>query len=237
MKKGLLLASCFLLLASSTTYAQSVDLLWQGETYASPFYKGRTLWSSQSRITLVAIPHGLGNPSNLNYKWTKTGTILGNRNGVGKNNISFTDSVLSRPQTIKVEILPLEQGDILSSDRAVLASASVNIAPIRPALIIYENNPLYGFMFHREVGNTYKLETKEITFTAFPFFFIALDRMDTSLSYEWSTNAGGAGTRSSVTYRTPDDATGSSAIQVRAVNKDKITQSANKNFLIQYGNE
>src|SRR3989344_1173365 len=71
MKKGLLLASCFLFLASTTTHAQSVDLLWQGETYTPPFYKGKSLWSNQSRITFFAMTNGLGNPANLSYKWTK----------------------------------------------------------------------------------------------------------------------------------------------------------------------
>jgi len=87
--------------------AQEVDILWQGETYTPPFYKGRALWSSQSRITFLAIPHGagIGNPANLTYRWTQNGTVLGNINGIGKNTLSFTDSVLSKPQTIKIDVL------------------------------------------------------------------------------------------------------------------------------------
>src|SRR3990167_10337236 len=78
--------------------AEEVDLLWQGNSYVPPFYEGRTLWSSQSRITFLAIPHGagIGNPANLTYKWTKNGTVLGNINGVGKNTLSFIDSILSK---------------------------------------------------------------------------------------------------------------------------------------------
>ena len=223
----LLVVSGWLLVGANQAQAQEVDILWQGETYTPPFYKGRTLWSSQSRITFVAIPHGLGNPANLNYKWTKTGTVLGNINGVGRNTISFVDSILSRPQTIKV--------DIIDSDKTVLASASTRVVPLSPTLAIYENNPLYGFMFHRETSGTYGLQEREITFAAFPFFFSASNRADIALGYEWRTNAGGVETRNSVTYRTPEDATGFSEIQVHASNEGKITQTANKNFLIEFG--
>lgn len=209
--------------------AQEVDILWQGETYTPPFYKGRTLWSSQSRINFVAIPQGLGNSANLNYKWSRNGTVLGNINGVGKNTLSFSDSILSRPQTIKVEIS--------SNQDLVLASESVTITPISPILIVYENNPLYGFMFHQETSGTHELREREITFSAFPFFFSILSRADDVINYEWRTNVGEVETRNSVTYRTPDDATGSSAVQVQVSNQAKITQDATKSFLVQFGKQ
>ena len=224
-----LLASCFLILDSSFVHAQSVDILWQGQTYTPPFYKGKALWSNQSRISFVAIPQGLGNSANLNYKWTRNGTVLGNINGIGRNYLSFLDSILSKPQTIKV--------DILSSQDEVLASAFVTVVPTSPILAIYENNPLYGFMFHRETNGTYELREKEVTFSAFPFFFSALSRADSGLSYEWRTNVGEAETRNSVTYRSPDDASGSSQVSMRVSNKDKIMQSFNKSFLIEFGEE
>jgi len=227
MKKIFIFSIFLFLLPVFRLNAQSVDLLWQGEAYTPPFYQGRTLWSKQSRITLVAIPQGLGNPANLNYKWTKTGTVLGNINGVGKNTISFFDSILSKPQNIKVEIL--------ASDKTVLASASVAVAPTNPSLAVYENNPLYGFMFHREITGTHKLQGQEVTFTAFPLFFSALNRIDSSINYQWRTNTGEAETKNSVTYRAPDNATGSSEVKVSVSNKDEITQSAKGSFLIEFG--
>lgn len=206
-----------------------VDLLWQGETYVSPFYQGRALWSSQSRITFLAIPHGVGNisPANLIYRWSKNGTVLGNLSGTGKNSLTISDSILSIPQNIKV--------DVLSNQNTLLASASTFLAPISPQLSIYENNPLYGFMFHREIKETHRLENREITLAAFPFFFSAFDRADESVSYEWRTNAGDAGTGNAVTYRSPDDTDGSSAVRVRASNRDKIMQDSDENFLVQFG--
>ena len=223
----LILTSCFLLPTSIN--AQSIDILWQGETYTPPFYKGKTLWSTQSGITLVAIPHGLGSSANLNYKWTRNGTVLGNISGRGKNTLTFVDSILSRPQTFKV--------DILSSEDKVLASASHTFIPTSPNLAVYENNPLYGFMFHKEMTGTHRLEGREVTFTAFPFFFSASNRVEDILGYDWRTNIGGTETRNSVTYRTPENVAGTSQVSVKASNRDRIMQSAEKSFMVQFGNQ
>jgi hypothetical protein len=155
--------------------------------------------------------------------------VLGNITGVGRNTLSFLDSVLSKPQTIKV--------DILSSEDAVLASATTVVTPAAPTLAVYENHPLYGFMFHRETSGTHELRGREVTFSAFPFFFSALNRADSALNFQWLTNVGEAETSHSVTYRTPEDAEGTSSVEVRVSNDNMIRQSATKNFLVQFGEQ
>lgn len=235
MKKIFLLSTIYFLLLT-TAFAQSVDLLWQGDTYTPPFYQGRSLWSTQSDITFVAIPQGLGNPANLNYKWTKNGSVLGSFSGVGRNTLSFSDSILSITQTIRVDIISTTNIDILSDENPVMASASITLTPTSPSLNIYESSPLYGFMFHKSVGNNYQLKEKEITFTAFPYFFSVNTRLDNSLAYEWRTNTGGLETRDSVTYRVPDNTSGgSSQVSLRAFHKNQITQDARKSFLVEFG--
>lgn len=235
MKKFYILLTILMFFPALYSQAQEVDLLWQAETYAPPFYKGRGLWSNQSRIHFMAIPQGLGDPAKLDYKWIKNGTVLGNISGIGKNYIFFSDSVLSRPQNVKIEITRPSIALGGYEEYEVLASASVILAPMSPTLLVYENNPLYGFMFHREISGTHELEEKEITFSAFPLFFSATSRADSAISYQWRTNVGEAETRNSVTYRTPDDASGSSEVRVRASSKSKIMQDANRSFLIQFG--
>ena len=222
---ALLLTSYFLL--PTSVDAQSVDLLWQGETYTPPFYEGKALWSKQSSITLVAIPTGLGSQASLNYRWTKNGTVLGSISGVGKSSITFTDSILSRPQTVQV--------DIVSANGALLASASTLVIPISPTLLVYENDPLYGFLFNRAVSGESKLEKREVTFGAFPLFFSA-NRNNNILNYVWDTNTGAENTTSSVTYRTPDDASGTAQVSVRVRHPNLITQDARTNFKIQFDN-
>ncbi len=225
----LLFTIYYLLSTPTPAHAQEVDLLWQGETYVSPFYNGRSLWSKQSKITLVAIPSGLGNQANLAYRWIKNGTVLGSLSGVGKNTLTYIDTVLSRPQVFRVEVLAVDD-----YDSPILAEAFITLAPINPTLFVYESHPLYGFMFHREVGSSYQFKEKETTFTAFPFFFSAVSRASDELSYQWQTN-GTSEVKNSVTYRTPEEGAGSSQIQVRVSNAKKIMQSANKSFLVEFG--
>lgn len=221
---------CLLSIDASRAFAQSVDLLWHGDGYTPPFYKGKTLWSSQSIINLVAMPQGLGDSADLYYKWTKNGTVLGLYNGVGKSTLSFKDSILSRPQTIKVDILSQDL-----ENPKVLASASVYVAPISPSLLVYENNPLYGFLFNRAVTGTFAMSEKEVTFTAFPLFFSVSSYVGDTINYKWLTNAGEAETRSSVTYRVPEGLGGNSEVEAEAVHQDNLLQTAQTNFLIKFG--
>lgn len=201
-----------------------VDILWQGRGYSRPFYPGRTLWSKQSEITFVAIPQNLGNPSGLNYRWIRNGTVLGTVSGVGRNSLSFLDTVFSKPVEISVEIV--------SDDDSILAEASTLVAPTSPFIMVYENNPLYGLMFHREVADGYEMENEEVTFAAFPFFFSAESRINTSLVYNWN----GEVEKSLITYRTPEGGGGITPINIGVTDKDWILQTAEKNFVVQFGN-
>src|SRR3989344_3895074 len=226
MKRIIFLSTIYFLL-TTVVNAQSVDILWQGDTYTPPFYQGKSLWSVQSKITFIAIPTSLGNPANLYYKWTRNGTVLGNNNGIGKHTIAFLGNILSQSQTIRV--------DIISGGNEISASASAIVTPTTPEVGVYENNPLYGFMFHNMVGENYNLKEPEITFTAFPYFFSTLTRANGAVVYEWRTNTGGLETRNSVTYRAPENAVGSSKVSLKASHKSQITQDARKDFLVEFG--
>jgi hypothetical protein len=143
--------------------------------------------------------------------------------------MSFGDSIFSKPVTFHVEID--------STQDEILAENSMTLTPTVPALFIYENNPLYGLMFHREIPGTYKLEDKEVTFDVFPFFFDTALRNNSNLVYTWNTNAGESKVGPSVTYRVPEEGAGSSAVEVSAVMPDKIMPAVSQSFLVQFGKE
>jgi hypothetical protein len=212
--------------------AQSVDIVWQGETYIPPFYEGLSIWSYQSQITLMAIPYGSGfeNPANLIYRWKKNGTVLGSLSGLGKNFLSFADTVLSKPQFVEVDIRSANDPD------TILAKSSATIVPRKPSVLVYENNPLYGYLFNKEVGQIYPIK-EEVTFSAFPFYFSGVTRSAVPLQYSWSSGAGNSGINPSITFRVPEDAEGSSNISIRISNRDKFTQGQTKNFLVQFNNQ
>jgi hypothetical protein len=219
---------------SVTVYPSEIDFLWQGETYTPPFYKGRSLWTSQSTLTLVAIPHvtastgnGERSPSTLIYRWSQNGKVLGSLSGKGQNSLVITDSILSIPQNIKLEIL--------SDQNKLLSRSSIVLTPTRPSLVIYEKNPLYGISFHKEVGSEYQMRGKETTFTTYPLFFGVKDRNSSVINYLWRTNTGIVNAEHTVTYRTPENAEGSSQINVNTSNTDKVLQTGQKSFLIKFG--
>ncbi len=227
MRKLVLLSTIYFLL-STPVLAQSVDILWQGETYAPPFYEGRALWSKQSNIKFVAIPQGLGSAASLNYRWTRNGTVLGNSSGIGKNSIKFKDSLFSKPYTMRVEI-------VNSSDK-VLAESSVSVTAIEPVLLVYEKNPLYGYMFHRQVDKAYKLNKGEVTLSAFPLYAGSTERETPTFSYKWRAGEG-VSSGSSVTYRAPEGAEGYAQVNLSFSDEGRVMREISRDFLIQFGNE
>ncbi len=227
MKRILFTLPLYFLLLPTIGYAQSVDILWHGETYTHPFYEGRALWSKQSGMIMQAIPQGLGSPDSLIYKWVQNGTVLGDVSGVGRDDLRFDDSLFSKPQTISVEVVNRE-GEIL-------AESSVVVNPVDPLVLIYEKSPFYGYAFHKEVGNIFKLIKGEATFAAFPLFTSPAMREGAHLTYRWSTNNGEVETKPSVTYRVPEEGEGTAVVSLEISNNILILPDLTRDFLIQFG--
>jgi hypothetical protein len=207
----------------------SVDLLWQGEGYVPPFYKGRTLWGRETRITFSAVPHiPKVSLNNLIYRWSLDGDIVGNSSGVGKNSFTIYDSVLGLTRTVTV--------DVMTSNDTVAATASMEIGATSPSLLVYEDSPLYGYVFEREVGNSLQMRGKELTLAAFPMFFNTPKRLNSNIIYTWNTNNGSGKIGSEITYRAPDTG-GKSQVSVDAQGVKGYLQSADKDFLVQFGDE
>lgn len=212
----------------------SVDLLWQGGTYAPPFYKGRTSWTHEGRMTLVAIPHIIQggkdlDPSTLSYRWTQDGTVIGASSGTGKNSFTLSDSVLSLVRSITV--------DVMTDRDTIVGTASANLAATDPQVLVYENSPLYGLLFNRETGNGLTLTDKEVTFSAIPYFYSGSSKHVPALSYTWTTNGADPQTGDHITYRAPDSTAGNSNVAITVTNTNTILQSAQKAFLVQFGDQ
>lgn len=211
-----------------------IDLLWQGEVYTPPFYKGKSFWPEQGLLTVQAVPNVFNSSgqkisqSNLVYRWYKNGSLVPGASGVGKSSFRFQDSILSTPQTIRV--------DILINEQIISATASLNISPTSSRLLIYEDSPLYGFMFSKEVSAGFNLKERELTFQAFPLFFSVKNRDSESLTYNWRTGRIASGTKSRITFRAPDNAAGNSQVSLKT-NSNLTMQSAERNFLVQFNDD
>lgn len=214
---------------SVTLRIGSVDLLWQGEGYVPPFYKGRSLWARQNRLTLFAIPQTGDDPLKASYRWKINGEVSATNSGTGKNSLSLTDSLLGLPQEITV--------DIMSDPLTVAASATVTLNAGEQIVRVYEKDPLLGYLFHKETGSAYLLKGKEVTFAAFPYFFSVDGKSSKGVTYRWSTNGQTSQSTDTVTYRAPESGAGSASVGVTITHINQILQSAGKNFLVQFGNQ
>jgi hypothetical protein len=209
-----------------------IDFLWQGSVYTPPFYKGRPLWTKQSQLTITAIPHVTGpnggrlDSNTLVYRWTRNTKIIGENSGIGRNSFTMLDSPLSRDENIGLEVF--------DANNILLTKGSINLLATHPTILIYEDNPLYGTMFHREVGQSYIAREREISFTAVPLFFSVPSRTSSNLSYEWGAD-GDIRTGNSVTYRVPDGTSGTSNVRVDIKHRDNFIQNSTRNFLVQFG--
>ncbi|MBX4195790.1 hypothetical protein KW796_02455 [Candidatus Parcubacteria bacterium] len=223
--------SLLLLPLFSLHAAGEVDLLWQGETYTPPFYKGRALWGTQARIVFTAIPN-LPNtdPASLYYRWSKNGTVLGSLSGFNKRSLTISDTILSLPVEIKVDLRDGEEGK-------VLGSSSVTLSPISAFLLVVEDNPLYGLLLNKTIGATFALEEQEVSFAALPLYAPVTSRNVPALVYAWNTSAGDARTGNKVTYRVPENSSGTSAITLRVTNTRVLIPPLEKSFLIEFGNQ
>ncbi|MBX4189507.1 hypothetical protein KW785_02840 [Candidatus Parcubacteria bacterium] len=209
----------------------SVDLLWQGYSYTPPFYTGRSLWGYQGNLTLLAIPHLEDSqaPGSLIYKWSKNGTVLSSLSGTGKDSITFADTILALPTTIQVEVM--------TDSETVVGSASIALRAVSPRALVYEDNPLYGIVFGNAASEKVALRGKEVSFAAFPFFMSASSRTASGLKYSWTTNGTGEQMTNRVTYRAPDNVSGSTRVHVDISNLNTALQGASKDFLVQFGND
>lgn len=212
----------------------SVDLIWETDTYTPPFFKGKPLFTAESAITFIAIPHIMRNgveinPLNLIYKWSNNGTVYGDQGGYGKNNLTIVGSILPRPMDIVVEATDPQSGN--------MASGEIVIAPLTPFVLFYKNNPLYGVEYQRALAGTYSLSEREIEVTAVPYYFAVNSSFDNNLTYEWKINGvpiNDDQNSASKVFRQVGDVFGTSNISLFVSQSDKMFQNGKQNVLINF---
>jgi hypothetical protein len=210
-----------------------VDLLIEGNTYTPPLYKGRSLFTGQSVVTIVAIPALVSggirrSPQELIYTWEKNNEIIQDISGYGKDTVNFLGSVLSRPFTVTVTV------EDPNSDAT--ASKSIVVTPQQPQVLIYEKNPLYGSIFEKAVLNKFYFDREEVGLTAIPYFFSVTSRSDRNIAYTWLENSKelkdptlGSDIRFGNEGRTRN---GLSAVEVGATHLSNLLQSARIGFVL-----
>ncbi len=134
----------------------------------------------------MALPHfanadGTAVPvSNITFTWKLNGAVLSAQSGLGESSATFPAAILYDSDTIDVVARAAGSG--------LAAESSIIIRTGSPELVLYEDNPLFGIMYHQALPRSSTAAESETSFAAVPYFAHATSANDPSLAYEWSVN-------------------------------------------------
>jgi len=218
---------------SITIRPADVDLVWEAKTFTPPFYKGKALYPAQGDVVITALPNfsqGV-NPKNLIYTWKKDGEVIGKSSGYGRQSITLSGSVISRPLNVSVTVS--------TTDGRTNGTGKIVLAPQNPKVIFYEDNPLTGVQYQTALNGEFTLRNDEIKLLAMPYFYSAITSHDgNNQNYKWKINnrtvdAVNDGSNS-IVLRKPQTASGQSAISVQVNNLSRILQLGDGSTIINF---
>jgi len=163
-----------------------VDILWEVDTYVPPFYKGKKMPSSNSPVTLTAMPElrtSRGkklDPRSLVYTWEQDRVILLNQSGYGKQSITVDGPALFQNTIISLEVS--------SFDGLIRASKTIFIEPFEPEILFYEKHPLRGILYNNAIIRSFFLPKEEFTLRGEPYFFSSDSFGKVTLDFGWTVN-------------------------------------------------
>jgi len=170
---------------------KKVVIIWESRTFTPPFYKGKSLHTSESSVILNAINLDQENPltnTYNSYTWSIDGTVKGNESGVGYSSYAYQSDLLGLEPLFKVAIT----GVLSAKDRAAgkttgfAGESMLRVQAFPTEVMSFEKSPLLGVTFNKTVKPVYDLNASETTIVSYPLYF----SLSTSLAavYEWYIN-------------------------------------------------
>lgn len=159
-----------------------VDLIWEADTYVPEDYRGASLPSFNSNVTISAIPNlragSVGiKPQNIIFEWKKDYKNMVRDSGLGKDSFTFN---LDRGSTqIELTARSVEFG--------IIATNKVIINPIEPEILIYPVQPLLGKL-KEAVGNFIAVGPEVSGFQVEPYYTPNNLIKNRLIRYDWSNN-------------------------------------------------
>ncbi len=163
----------------------SIGLLWEAtNSYAPPFYKGKTLPSEGAAIQFVAIPSFYSGgkrvpPSAVTYNWTFNDNLARESSGLGKQTYSTQLNYLENENAVKVQATSLDGGS--------QAEARDTLVPNQIVPRIYSTNSLHGTDYTHVLTGRIEIN-KEISLVVEPYFISPASLASPDLSWSWLLN-------------------------------------------------
>lgn len=161
-----------------------VDILWEAvDSYAPPFYKGKTLVESEGLFKVVAMPSISKNGEklnnkNLSYTWRRDRRANTNASGFGKDSFTFRHNFLDTGNTIEVLV-----SDILNE---VSAEGNITLFPASAEILFYRKDPELGTRMERALTDNFFVDQEGETIVAMPYFISPANLASPNLRFEWS---------------------------------------------------
>ena len=210
-----------------------LDLVYEANTYTPPFYRGRSIFTANSTVTVAAIANLVEGQTTLPksriiYTWEKDGERLPDQSGVGRDSIQLNTSIV--PRSFYVTVTAESLNSNLKAKKRIL------IRPSDPTVVLYENNPIYGSVFEKALTGSFNFDREEVSITAIPYFFNISDRDSSQIKYSWFENGRSIGNEtfgSFINYLNPGkQKSGTSNLSVRVDHLTSVLQSGNSSFRI-----
>ncbi len=198
-----------------------VDLLWEAATYVPYFYRGKALASNRSAIKVTAFPFGLKSAdSKLIYEWTLNDAKQMDQSGPGKKSFNF---IASRSGDDIVEI------NVSTPDAGITGTNKLEIITGQPKISFYEEHPLEGPLYQKELGDALNINKPDFIIRAEPYFFSLKNML--AASYEWTINDKTIPTPQKpnlIRLTIPEKIKGYSTIKLSIQNQKNIFETAEK---------
>jgi len=216
-----------------TVRPTELELLWEGDGYTPPLYRGRTLVSPGSHVVAEAQAHFIQkgtpiSPSNIIYTWRLNGHRLADVSGRGKNSAKIPITELFGDAIITVEATSL--------DSIFHAEQSARVPQVESQVLLYRDHPLLGIDYHHAIPERVAFADSELTVAALPYFSNIRTPFDKALSYNWFVEGkrvpSDAANPFLLTLSLTEKTFGSTSLGVVLQNSLNVLQSAHRQWFI-----
>jgi hypothetical protein len=205
-----------------------LDIIFEPQTRVPDFYQGRAVPSIGSQVNATALLNNgeIINPRELIYTWRLNNRVLEGGPIKGTNQVSFE---VPRGQD---HILALE---IINQSGEVLGRRTIMINSIRPELVLYPSNSLYG-VSPIAIDREFVLTDQSATLVAEPYFMDIQAYNDPEI-IEWEINGAQTTTNAPSPYQitiqqTSEEGQANVTFQVRS--RTEILQSGQAGINIRF---
>lgn len=212
-----------------------INLLWQAETLTPPFYQGKARASAGAKIKILATPYIINQAGkkervqDLIYNWFIGDTLNKEGSGQGKN--VFSAQTNPNDSQLKVTL------KVTAKSGGSGANKTLIIYLDKPELAFYEQRPLEGANYGKQIIDNYELYGDESSFVAVPFFWPLKYLED--ITYAWTVNSLPVPNKEradTLTVRQPSSGSGLNQIGLQVSDPTNKQITSNGSFNIKFGN-